>query len=738
MTAVLLSSVRRLGATATGMGFVVAVACAAQPRPCDAMAGFGSPARALARPVSATDLAQLRDIGRADTGTDQAAAFDVSPDGKAVAFVVRRADPAANRYCQSLVIVPRDGGARPTTLARLGDAIRLSVDLRGSWMPLGMSAVIQPKWSPDGRRLAFIAKRGAIAQILVTGSHGGPARMVTHAQSDVVDLAWSAGGQMLVYSVRPELGRAQRESTIEARRGFLFGNRSWPAFGAAPLPAAPVFLAVRAVSPRTGIDRRADPRERMLLQPLRLQTSATTVASATLGDGSLAWTEPVTAGQWASPMRLIATRLGRPVPCVGSACEGRIGDLWADQRTASYVYLRREGWGGSVTGVYRWRLGATPVRILATEGLLLGCRTNRGELICGREGSLQPRRLVAIDLASGRERVIFNPNPEFGKLALGSARRLHWTADLGVEGFGDLVLPPRANLRQPLPLIVVQYRTRGFLRGSIGDEVPIQALAGRGFAVLSVENTPDYAAVTKAQVATFAEAAVIDFRGWAERRLILSSLVAGVREAEAAAPVDANRLGITGLSDGASTAWFALINTRLFSVASISTPVWDPASTMPLAGPALQTELRRWGFPAAGDADPAFWQPVSPALNAARIDAPLLLQYCDDEYLMGMEAVTALQEAHRAVELRVFPNEHHVKWQPTHRLAAYERNIDWFDFWLRRHEDPAPDKRDQYRRWRALRDRACQSGAGRGAPDPAISPQLCNQASTSTSSDTLK
>jgi hypothetical protein len=30
-------------------------------------------------------------------------------------------------------------------------------------------------------------------------------------------------------------------------------------------------------------------------------------------------------------------------------------------------------------------------------------------------------------------------------------------------------------------------------------------------------------------------------------------------------------------------------------------------------------------------------------------------------------------------------------------------NVDWFDFWLNRYEDPDPAKTEQYKRWRELR-----------------------------------
>ena len=44
-----------------------------------------------------------------------------------------------------------------------------------------------------------------------------------------------------------------------------------------------------------------------------------------------------------------------------------------------------------------------------------------------------------------------------------------------------------------------------------------------------------------------------------------------------------------------------------------------------------------------------------------------------------------------------------MKWQPVHRLAIYVRNVDWFDFWLKGVEDPAPAKAGQYERWLLLR-----------------------------------
>jgi len=62
-----------------------------------------------------------------------------------------------------------------------------------------------------------------------------------------------------------------------------------------------------------------------------------------------------------------------------------------------------------------------------------------------------------------------------------------------------------------------------------------------------------------------------------------------------------------------------------------------------------------------------------------------------------------LRQLNKPVELFVYPNELHEKEQPKHRYEIYEKNVDWFDFWLQGEEDPDPAKAAQYMRWRELR-----------------------------------
>jgi hypothetical protein len=100
------------------------------------------------------------------------------------------------------------------------------------------------------------------------------------------------------------------------------------------------------------------------------------------------------------------------------------------------------------------------------------------------------------------------------------------------------------------------------------------------------------------------------------------------------------------------------------------------------------------GYPRMTEPADAFWNAVSLVRNARRIAVPILLQLSDDEAMSALPTFTALREVDGAIDMFVFPDERHVKWQPAHRLAMYRRSLDWFDFWLRdrRSSEVAPKR----------------------------------------------
>ena len=101
------------------------------------------------------------------------------------------------------------------------------------------------------------------------------------------------------------------------------------------------------------------------------------------------------------------------------------------------------------------------------------------------------------------------------------------------------------------------------------------------------------------------------------------------------------------------------------------------------------------------------YKSMSVALNVDRVNSPLLINTSDYEPSLSVESFVRLQDAGRPVEMYVFPDEFHIKWQPQHRLAMYRRNVQWLKFWLMGDEDDDPVSPGQYDRWRVMRDERC-------------------------------
>ena len=122
----------------------------------------------------------------------------VSPDGRAVAYVRVTVDKGANRYRRAIWLAPLDGGAPRRFTA-------------------GTSSDTQPRWSPDGRWLAFISDRGGQQpQLFIIRRDGGEARCITSLPRGVSDPVWSPDGCRIALLSRVSAADREREDRGEA------------------------------------------------------------------------------------------------------------------------------------------------------------------------------------------------------------------------------------------------------------------------------------------------------------------------------------------------------------------------------------------------------------------------------------------------------------------------------------------------------------------------------------------
>lgn len=110
----------------------------------------------------------------------------VSPDGKAVAYTVRTTEWDDNRFDTEIWLWREGRGAMQLTRTGKGNSTN-------------------PRWSPDGRWIGFLADRGDKQQLYLIGSGGGEAIKVTWLKDGVADYRWSpAGSRIALLAQEPE------------------------------------------------------------------------------------------------------------------------------------------------------------------------------------------------------------------------------------------------------------------------------------------------------------------------------------------------------------------------------------------------------------------------------------------------------------------------------------------------------------------------------------------------------
>jgi dipeptidyl aminopeptidase/acylaminoacyl peptidase len=113
----------------------------------------------------------------------------ISPDGRSVAYVVSRADLNENRWVAEIALAEVASGAMRTVAS-------------------GRRGLSNPRWSPDGARLAYLASVGtgreAQAQIFVASMTGGEPRQITEAPMGVQQFAWAPDGRTIAFATFDE------------------------------------------------------------------------------------------------------------------------------------------------------------------------------------------------------------------------------------------------------------------------------------------------------------------------------------------------------------------------------------------------------------------------------------------------------------------------------------------------------------------------------------------------------
>jgi dipeptidyl aminopeptidase/acylaminoacyl peptidase len=105
--------------------------------------------------------------------------LQLSPDGARLAFVVTEPPTDQGRATHIWLYDKHTNAARQFTYSKKSEN--------------------QPRWSPDGKQLAFTSSRGEEEQIYVMRADGGEATALTKGKRSISKFAWSPNGQQIAF-----------------------------------------------------------------------------------------------------------------------------------------------------------------------------------------------------------------------------------------------------------------------------------------------------------------------------------------------------------------------------------------------------------------------------------------------------------------------------------------------------------------------------------------------------------
>ena len=653
----------------------------------------------VSRPVTPYDLLSLRDPQ----------GISISPDGKHIAFVVGEAIGETNSYRSGLFVVATDGDQ---DVRSFGSAGLPHWDDINQWIPEA------PQWSHESKLISYRMRiaSGERWQVWGWNARTGQRKQITHINGNVEKYRWLGDGKALILEVVPS--PSKQETARWAEHGILMDGDIKPYLSisvlaqeaAAQEPKSEYWIheyetkierpatakEIRDSFPMASYDATGSIAEKQESPPAKYRM----VDANPSPDGEkIAYLymvdDPVLSPRWGRRLLIRPTK----------------GTKFAEVTPDSY-YVDQYWWGKDGMTLYfteRSGLGRAP-RLYSVSGndlmpkLVFG--TERSEYLssfssdrrgkhfaCLWEDNTSPPQIAVIDAASGNVKKLVDLNPEFEFLRQSPAERVEGTNRFGENWYAYLVKPLDYESGRRYPLVVTTYRSGDyFLRGGPGDENPIQVYAARGFVVLDF----DTGFLRNIRPGDF-EDKLLD---WASP---VASIESAVQRLVDAGLVDPSRVGFAGYSHGVEIGGFAVTHSHLFRAAS-GADIYNPCFYA-LGGEGWHQLFAKWGL--AGWTEgrtKAYWQEIAVPSNADKVSTAILQTATDTDYLGYMATYRALKDLNKPIELYIYANELHVINQPKHRLEIYERNVDWFLFWLKDEEDPNPAKSDQFARWRKLRE----------------------------------
>jgi len=655
-------------------------------------------------PLRFEDLISIKRIGDAQ----------ISPDGKWVAYVVSVMDKQANRGKRSISVVPTYGGNALTLISseRNDDT---------------------PRWSADGKWLAFLSTREGAPQIFVAGADGSNPRKVTNVPLGVADFVWSPDGKMFAFSteVYPECAdlkctankaEAEENSKVKAVIADRLLYRHWTEFkrgkrshlfvvsaeGGEPKDVTPGDYDVPPFSlgDPAAYDFSPNSKEICFARNTDKDEALSTnndlwLVSVTGGEAKritgnnkgydstpryspdgrwIAYRSQARNGYESDRIRLMLyDRQNGSVKELTTSFDRWVGEhLWAPDSKSLFIVA--EDRAREMIGMVSVNGGIKPIiSNTASSGISLSAD---GKTLAFTRSSISlPAEVFAANADGSNARQLTNTNASLlSQIDMNPAEDFEYVGALNAKIHGFIVKPPQFDKSKKYPMVLLIHGgPQGAWLDSWGYRWNPQMWAARGYVTVLIN---PHGSTGYGQA--FTEQITGDWGGAA-----YEDLMKGVDHIIKLGYVDQNRLGAAGGSYGGYMVNWIMGHTDRFKALMSHAGIFNSVSMYATE----ELWFQEWEFKGNPWDNPQLYNKWSPHLHAKNFKTPTLVVHGELDYRVpvgeGIQLFSTLQRKGVPSKLLYFPDEGHWVLKPQNSELWYKTVLDWFDQWLKPNGDTA-------------------------------------------------
>ncbi|MBC7348391.1 MAG: S9 family peptidase [Candidatus Aminicenantes bacterium] len=636
----------------------------------------------------------------------------LSPDGKQLALVITSLSLETNRGNSDIYLVPA-GGGQPLPFV------------------FSPAADFFPRWSPDGKNLAFISSRGGSPQVWVIPLSGGEPRKLTDFPGGVGSFSWSKSGRFLlvtssVFPDCPDLEanrrrfEQQENSRVKARiydhllfrhwNSWFDGTRShlflFPLDGGQPLDLTPGDYDTPPIALGGELDFSLAPDDKEIsfvrnIDPelkLGLGTNNDIFLTTTEGkaidkltvsrandidpkyspDGRyLAYRAMARPGFEADKLDLIIfDRQKKAFSNLTDKLDYSLSEfVWAPNSQAVYFLCEEK----ARTALFKLTPAGGKIEKILEGHYLSSLRISPdGRTIYALKQSLNhPGEVYALDLATKKLKQLTAVNAELlATLEMNPAEDF-WFESEGDRVHGLLLKPPFFDPNKKYPLLMLIH---GGPQGAWGDSFHYrwnaQMFAAPGYVVAMVNfhGSTGYGQA-------FTDSISGDWGGKPYRDIIKA-----VGYLHGSYPfIDQNKLGAAGASYGGYMIDWIAGQTDIFDCLVSHSGVFDLRSEY---GATEELWFPEWEYRGTPWTNPEMYQKFSPSSYVQNFKTPTLVVHSANDFRVpleqGLQFFTSLQRMGVPSRLLYFPDEDHFVQKPLNAQLWWKTVLEWLATYLKK------------------------------------------------------